>query len=67
MTVPCLLGGVASVAAGSSNTSVSPETGSNGDCFTRVEFLKLAEEMYDRFQECHTKGQLLALTELMSK
>ena len=36
--------------------------------FTRAEFLKLAEEMYDRFQECHTKGQqLLALAELMSK
>ena len=51
----------ASVAAG-------PEAGANGDRFSRTEFLKLAEEMYDRFQECHTKGQqLLALAELMSK
>ena len=58
----------ASVAAGSSSTSASPEAGANGDRFTREEFLRMAEEMYGRFQECHTKGQqLLARAELMSK
>ena len=58
----------ASVAAGSSSTSASPETGANGDRFSRAEFLKMVEELYDRFQECHTKGQqLLALAELMNK
>ena len=58
----------ASVAAGSSSTSASPEAGTNGDRFTREEFFRMAEEMYERFQECHTKGQqLLALAELMNK